>query len=210
MRRFLVAALVVLVLALASLYAASDFLLLHVPGILARLRDPIGPNHPVTWQPGPATPPSGTRPPNVVVIVADDLGYNDLGFGGGGVANGAVPTPNIDSVAREGVEFTHGYAGNATCAPSRAAIMTGRFPTRFGFEFTPAPKAFMKLVAHFNAGSKRPPVYFEEREKDGPPIEQEGLPPAEITIAEELKTRGYRTLGLGKWHLGDTPAMRPN
>ena len=65
---------------------------------------------------------------------------------GGGVAHGAVPTPRIDSIARDGVEFTHGYAGNATCAPSRAAIMTGRYPTRFGFEFTPAPKQFMRLV----------------------------------------------------------------
>ena len=85
--------------------------------------------------------------PNIVVILADDLGYNDLTFAGGGVAHGAVPTPRIDSIARDGIEFTHGYAGNATCAPSRAAIMTGRYPTRFGFEFTPAPKQFMRLVA---------------------------------------------------------------
>ncbi len=209
MRRFLLGALVVAALAFAGLYAARDFLILHVPGILARLRDPIGANRPVTWQAGPATPGSVERPPNVVVIVADDLGYNDLTFAGGGVANGAVPTPNIDSLAREGVEFTRGYAGNATCAPSRAAIMTGRFPTRFGFEFTPAPKPFMKLVARFSAGSKRPPVYFEEREKDVPPMELEGLPASEITLAELLHGRGYRTLGLGKWHLGEAPAMRP-
>ena len=66
-----------------------------------------------------------------------------------------VPTPNIDSIARDGVEFTHGYAGNATCAPSRAAIMTGRYPTRFGFEFTPAPKPFMRLVAALRAPRRR-------------------------------------------------------
>ena len=209
MQRVLLGALAVAALAALSLYAARDFLILHVPGILSRLRDPVGPNHPVVWQAGPATPPSVARLPNVVVIVADDLGYNDLTFAGGGVAGGAVPTPNIDSLARDGIEFTHGYAGNATCAPSRAAIMTGRFPTRFGFEFTPAPKPFMKLVARFSAGSKRPPVYFEEREKDVPPMDQEGLPASEVTLAELLRRRGYRTLGLGKWHLGEAPAMRP-
>jgi len=200
-----------LVTALA-LYLSFDWLALHVPGWLNRWRHPIGASQTVTWQPGPATAaaPPAQRPPNIVVIVADDLGYNDLTFGGGGVAGGAVPTPNIDSIARDGVEFTHGYAGNATCAPSRAAIMTGRYPTRFGFEFTPAPKAFMRLIAHWGHDAARPPVYFADREKDVPPIEQEGLPPAEITIAEELRTRGYRTLGLGKWHLGDTPEMRPN
>jgi arylsulfatase A-like enzyme len=144
-----------------------------------------------------------------VIIVADDLGYNDLTFGGGGVAGGAVPTPNIDSLARQGVEFTRGYAGNATCAPSRAAILTGRYPTRFGFEFTPAPTALMRLVARMGRDQERPPLYFEEREKDVPPFEQEGLPPGEITIAELLRERGYRTLGLGKWHLGEVSPMRP-
>jgi arylsulfatase A-like enzyme len=210
MRRFLLAVVVFALLAAGALYAARDFLILHVPGMLARMRDPVGPNQAVTWERGPATPVSADRAPNVVVIVADDLGYNDLTFAGGGVANGAVPTPNIDSLARDGVEFTRGYAGNATCAPSRAAIMTGRYPTRFGFEFTPAPKPFMKLVARFNAGSKRPPVYFDEREKDVPPMDQEGLPPGEVTLAELLHGRGYRTLGLGKWHLGEAPAMRPD
>ena len=72
-------------------------LLMRVPGIIGRIVDPVGENVPVRWQAGPYAAPSGPRPPNVVVIVADDLGYNDLGFAGGGVANGAVPTPNIDS-----------------------------------------------------------------------------------------------------------------
>ncbi|MFI5316619.1 MAG: sulfatase-like hydrolase/transferase [Myxococcota bacterium] len=209
MRRFLLGGLVFAALAGAGLFASRDYLILHAPGWLGRLRDPIGPTLPVTWQAGPAMPASGDRPPNIVVIVADDLGYNDLTWRGGGVADGAVPTPNIDSLARDGVEFTRGYAGNATCAPSRAAIMTGRFPTRFGFEFTPAPKPFMKLVAHFNENSPRPPTYFEEHEKDVPPMEKEGLPASEISLPELLKTRGYHTLGLGKWHLGEAPPMRP-
>ena len=195
----------------AALYLSFDFLLLHAPGWIGRWRDPIGANRAMVWEPGPATPsvPSASPPPNIVVIVADDLGYNDLTFAGGGIANGAVPTPNIDSIAHTGVEFTRGYAGNATCAPSRAAILTGRYPTRFGFEFTPAPKAFMKLVARWGHDAARPPHYFAEREADVPPMAEQGLPPSEITIAELLKQRGYRTLGLGKWHLGEAPPMRP-
>ena len=110
-------------------------------GMIAHARLPhIEPNHPVTWAQGPADPAPGERPPNVVFILADDLGFNDITFNGGGVVG--VPTPNIDSIGRGGVDFVNGYAGNATCAPSRAALMTGRYPTRFGFEFTPAPVAF--------------------------------------------------------------------
>jgi arylsulfatase A-like enzyme len=185
-------------------------ILLRVPGIVGRLVDPVGENVPVVWQAGPAEAPDGPRPPNVVVIVADDLGYNDLTFSGGGVAGGAVPTPSIDGIARAGVEFTRGYSGNATCAPSRAAILTGRYPTRFGFEFTPAPKTFMRLVAWMRRDEAIPPLYFAEREADVPPLAEQGVPPSEITIAELLKERGYRTLGLGKWHLGESPRFHPN
>jgi arylsulfatase A-like enzyme len=93
-----------------------------------------------------AGPDSGERPPNIVLILADDLGWNDLTFGGGGVADGTVPTPNIDSLAAEGVNFVNGYAANGTCAPSRAALMTGRYGTRFGFEFTPVPPGMTTLL----------------------------------------------------------------
>ncbi len=204
------AAAAVLVLA-AALHLTFDFWVLRIPGVIGRLRDPIAGNQAVTWEEGPAAPvaPPGERPPNIVVIVADDLGYNDLTFAGGGVAGGAVPTPRIDSLAREGVEYTRGYSGNATCAPSRAAILTGRYPTRFGFEFTPAPKAFMKLVARWGEDDENPPRYFEEREVDVPPLDQQGLPPEEITLAELLRPAGYRTLGLGKWHLGEAAPFRP-
>jgi arylsulfatase A-like enzyme len=203
-----------LVIAGLLVRSAAPSLKLYGPGLLSRIMDPIQPNREVTWEAGPSTPgtPSAQRPPNIVVIVADDLGYNDLTWAGGGVAGGKVATPRIDSIARDGVELTAGYAGNATCAPSRAAILTGRYPTRFGFEFTPAPKMFMRLVASMTAeqpGVLRAPIYFEEREKDVPPMEEQGLPPTEITLAELLRAHGYRTLGLGKWHLGETPALRP-
>jgi arylsulfatase A-like enzyme len=180
----------------------------YIPGIVQELRDPVQPNREVTWEEGPAEPaaPADQRPPNIIVILADDLGFNDLSFGGGGVAGGAVPTPNIDSIARDGVVFANGYAGNATCAPSRAAIMTGRYATRFGFEFTPAPPQFAETIATF-AGNGA--VYFEDREKDVPPMDQMSVPKSEIYIPKMLKELGYHTLMLGKWHLGGTDTTRP-
>jgi arylsulfatase A-like enzyme len=200
---------ILLLAALAFWLSRRPEIWIGVPGLVGRIVDPIGANAPVAWQPGPAHAPPGPRAPNVVVIVADDLGYNDLTFGGGGVADGAVPTPNIDGIARAGVEYTRGYSGNATCAPSRAAILTGRYPTRFGFEFTPAPKSFMRLVAWMRRDEALPPRYFAEREDDVPPLAQQGVPQSEITLAELLRERGYRTLGLGKWHLGEAPPFRP-
>ena len=179
----------------------------------------VEPNTPVTWAEGPTTAPAGQRPPNVVFILADDLGYNDISFNGGGVANGAVPTPSIDSIGRDGVSFTQGYAGNATCAPSRAAIMTGRYPTRFGFEFTPAPVAFERMVGtETEAGSLVKPKFFKDRLKDMPPgstapsasaVNTLSMPGSEVTLAEVLKARGYHTLHLGKWHLGGKAGSRP-
>ena len=76
----------------------------YLPGIIAQIRDPIGPSREVVWAKGPDTAevPVEKRPPNIILILADDLGYNDLTFGGGGVAGGAVVTPNIDSIARDG------------------------------------------------------------------------------------------------------------
>src|SRR5262245_17155857 len=111
MRRFLFAALILLVVAGVAAYVNRGTLLMRLPGWLDRIRNPIADTHPVTWQSGDAPPANGKRPPNIVVIVADDLGYNDLSFAGGGVAGGAVPTPNIDSLASDGVTFTHGYTG---------------------------------------------------------------------------------------------------
>jgi len=209
MRKLVIAALLLAALAGAA-WSQRRTILLRAPGVVGRLVDPIGANVSVVWQPGPSEAARGPRPPNVVVIVADDLGYNDLTWAGGGVADGSVQTPNLDGLARAGIEYTRGYSGNATCAPSRAAIMTGRYPTRFGFEFTPAPKAFMRLIAWMRRDELVPPLYFEEREDDVPPMAEQGVPPGEITIAELLRERGYRTLGIGKWHLGESARFHPN
>ncbi|MBF7731367.1 sulfatase-like hydrolase/transferase [Pseudomonas sp. N040] len=166
----------------------------------------------VTWQAAPpaATAQSGKRPPNILLIVADDLGYNDISLNGGGVAGAAVPTPNINSIAQNGIDFSGGYAGNATCSPSRAAMLTGRYPTRFGFEFTSVPMTFSRVIAGFKSKGLHPAIYHAEREASMPPYEQQGVPTSEISIARLLKQADYHTLHLGKWHMGENASMGPN
>ena len=136
-------ALCVLAAAGAGGYWAYEANKYKLPGIVQDWQDPVQPNRAVAWQQGPgaasAGPIGGKRPPNIILIVADDLGYNDISLNGGGVAGGIVKTPNIDAIAREGINFTTAYAANATCSPSRAAMMTGRYPTRFR---SPSPTAF--------------------------------------------------------------------
>jgi arylsulfatase A-like enzyme len=180
--------------------------------LLAEFKVPaVAPNHAVTWDQGPAVAarPAEQRPPNIVVILADDLGYNDITVHGGGVAGGVVPTPNIDSIAHDGVELSNGYAGDATCAPSRAAIMTGRYGTRFGFEFTPAPVAFARVIAMMESGQPHPPVFHDDVVENIPPLDKEAIPASEITVAELLRKQGYHTLHFGKWHLGGAAGSRP-
>lgn len=180
----------------------------YLPGIMSNLRDPIGPYQEIAWQAGPDEAPQGPRAPNIIVIVADDLGYNDISLHGG-VAGGRVQTPNIDALALEGVQVEAGYAANATCSPSRAAIMTGRYSSRFGFEFTSAPVEFSRYISHHDPDALRQPIFHEDRVSQVPPLETLGMPASEITIAEHLRAAGYRTLHIGKWHLGDTAEMRP-
>lgn len=193
-------------------YVGFQHFKIYLPGIIGRMKNPIGPNQEVTWARGPAPAPAtgqaGQRPPNIILIVADDLGINDTTATGTGVV-GKVPTPHIDSIAKTGVRFANGYAANATCSPSRAAMMTGRYPNRFGFEFTAVPKSFAREVTHMGDGPIKP-VFYADRAKEMPPVEKMGVPTGETTIAEALKTQGYRTLHIGKWHLGESPAMQPN
>ena len=173
------------------------------------LHQDYGPTQPTAWQSGPDA--SGDkRPPNVILIVADDLGFNDITHYGGGIADGKVPTPNIDSIAAQGADCRNGYSGNATCAPSRAAMMTGRYATRFGFEFTPTPKQFMKVITNETGRGLLPPgIYHSDRESGLIPYEDMGLPTSEISIAKLMQGAGYHTVHIGKWHLGDSPQFRP-
>ncbi len=174
----------------------------------------IAPTRPLAWQSGPdaAARPPGERPPNIVVILADDLGINDITLYGGGVADGRVPTPNIDRIAKDGLHFTEGYAGNATCAPSRAMLLTGRYPTRTGFAFTPAPPSngrFMSMLR--DDGSDLPPTFWNaEASARLPPMHEQGMPGSEVTLAEMLGQVGYHTVHIGKWHLGNGDEFGPN
>ena len=145
--KWLFGLIVSLVLILALAYPNREGIVMGLAGIALDLSQPVGPNQDIRWSGGvdPQNRSVAERPPNIVLILADDLGWNDLTFGGGGVAGGTVPTPHIDSIAQQGVNFTNGYAANGTCAPSRAALMSGRYGTRFGFEFTPTPPGMMTL-----------------------------------------------------------------
>ena len=208
---------IAIVLAVAAAGAALTYTSwrIYVPGIIGNIISPVGPNRPVTWEEGPATADAapGQRQPNIVVIIADDLGANDVSAFGGGVANGRVQTPAIDSIMREGTALRGGYSSHGTCSPTRAALMTGRHPSRIGFEYTSAPVLFARNIYDVivdERASIAPPIYHADREKDVPPYETMGLPLGEVTIAELLRDRGYRTLMLGKWHLGDVPELQPH
>ncbi|MBD3855878.1 MAG: sulfatase-like hydrolase/transferase [Acidobacteria bacterium] len=201
-----------LMLGVAWIY--QDAILLEIVEIAADRRTPVGPSRPVRWDsgPDPAGRAPAERPPNIVLILADDLGWNDLTFGGGGVAGGSVPTPHIDSIAREGVSFTAGYAANGTCAPSRAAIMSGRYGTRFGFEFTPTPAAMPAVVGRL---SRRMPGRIRqgiqpENAGEQMAFDDMGMPASEITLAELLDRADYHSVHIGKWHLGRTGGMAPH
>ena len=172
----------------------------------------IAENQEVDWSRGPDSAPAGDRPPNVIVILADDLGMNDISTFGGGIAGGLVKTPHIDALAARGANLSQAYAGQATCAPSRAMIMTGRYATRHGFEFTPTPDGMGRILELFyNDGSRPHPMLRDaEAERNTPPMVEQGLPGSEITLAEVLKARGYHTVHIGKWHLGDTEEFNAN
>lgn len=208
-RLLILAALAVAAGALA--YAVRLPILLNVTGLVSDLKNPRAPNRPVPWQQGPGTASvvAAARPPNVVVILIDDMGMNDVSSYGGGMPG--VPTPNIDRLAAEGVRFDRGYAANGTCAPSRAALLTGRYATRFGFEFTPTP-GNMATVAPMLASPDRvhPVIVHPERARDIPDFNELGMPTSELTIAELLRPAGYHSVHIGKWHLGGTAEFRPN
>src|SRR5262245_8858615 len=127
----------------------------------------------LAWAADVAPVSSGTKP-NVIVILSDDVGWAEFGFQG----CKDIPTPNIDSIANSGVKFTSGYVAATVCSPSRAGLMTGRYPTRFGHEFNGGGGEGLGGGGRF------------------------GLPLSEKTIADRLKALGYATCAVGKWHLG--------
>ncbi len=133
---------------------------------------------PRIWQQA-ALAESPERAPNVVLILVDDLGYGELGGYGGT----EIPTPHLDRLADQGIRFTDAYVTASFCAPSRAALLTGRYQTRFGFELNP--------TGAFN---------------DDPAV---GLPTDQRTLADHLRQAGYVTGLIGKWHQGATARFHP-
>jgi arylsulfatase A len=120
------------------------------------------------------------RPPNIIFIYADDLGYGDLGCFGAK----AIKTPNLDRMAAEGLRLTNFYSVAPVCTPSRAALMTGRYAARMGIQ-----QMHLANVLTY--------------------ADQTGLPTNETTVAAALKARGYATAAIGKWHLGHIQPYRP-
>jgi len=125
-----------------------------------------------------ATASGQARPPNIVVIVGDDMGYADIGIHG----SKDIPTPNIDALAAGGIRFTDAYVSGPYCSPTRAGLLTGRYPQRFGHEF------------NLDGGAAN---------------SEAGLPLSETTLADRLKAAGYRTAVFGKWHLGSADRFHP-
>jgi uncharacterized sulfatase len=212
-KHYAIAALVLVVAVAGTAYAFRKQLILYFVANVARDATVVKPHQEITWQVGPAQAdkPASERPPNVVVILADDLGINDLSHFGGGVADGLVPTPNIDSIAKDGAFFRNAYSGTAACAPSRAMLMTGRYGTRTGFEFTPTPAGMSRILPlFFNDGTRPHDIIANPSAGENQlPFAQQGLPGSEITIAELLKDAGYHSMHIGKWHLGNTKEFAP-
>lgn len=174
----------------------------------------VAPHREIAWDQGPDAPDpdADVRPPNIIFILADDLGINDISTFGGGVAGGMVPTPNIDRLAARGAVFSQAYSGTATCAPSRAMLMTGRYPVRTGFEFTPTPDGMGRIVSMVgnDSGSDAPPIIWNRSaDESAVSFAEQGLPGSEFTVAELLKQAGYHTAHIGKWHLGRSEESRP-
>lgn len=147
-----------------------------------------------------AAKPAASQRPNVVVIVTDDMGYGDPSLYG----NRLIETRSIDSIGRDGVTFTDGYASAPLCSPSRAGLVTGRYQQRFGFEQQISNGAFPELQ--------------EVREEDGSLASlqgeaeflRRGVPVSEKNIGEIFRSQGYRTGVVGKWHLGNGADFLPN
>ena len=137
------------------------------------------------------------RPPNVILINCDDLGYGDLRSYG----SRAIKTPHLDAMAAQGVRFTDFHACDSVCTPSRAGLLTGRYPRRMRLDFPlPASTSSLKYKVIYQLGFLSNALGMMDMESE---VGADGLDDFEVTLGEALQMRGYRTAMVGKWHLGD-------
>lgn len=209
MKKVLCGILIALVIGGGLAWANRIELMLYMVKKKSEAEYTVAPNREIAWKQGPATPSDSNRP-NIVMIVLDDVGYNDISAFGGGIAGGRIQTPNIDRFISEGVVFTNSYAGNATCSPSRGMMMTGRYQTTTGYEFTPFPGGMGgSLITIGNSMNNGLPKTLPGLENNMD-FNDQGLPGEEVTLAEILQEEGYHTVHIGKWHMGRTNGMAPN
>tara|TARA_Y100000590_G_C15678796_1_gene998999 strand:- start:12 stop:1664 length:1653 start_codon:yes stop_codon:yes gene_type:complete len=207
--------LIVISFSLVGFIAWQNRVNLLIAGLpmLLEITDPVSAEDPVEWSVGPDRPMANIddRPPNIILILADDMGFNDLSLYNGGAGDGSLMTPNIDALGQEGVIFDNGYAANAVCAPSRASILTGRYSTRFGFEFTPFPAIGVTIAKWIQEIDDPELKAFIDTElaSEMDDIADKGMPSEQVTLAEVLKEAGYYTAHIGKWHLGQIEGSHP-
>lgn len=149
--------------------------------------------------------------PNVIIIYADDLGWNQLSAYG----NKKVQTPNIDAIGKEGVQFSQAYASAPICSPSRAGLLTGRYQQRFGFEFlvpelvsTPVTDPALKEKIRIDAIARKA-VSEKITDTASYKTTRKGIPESEFTIGQLFKQAGYATGAIGKWHVGEADGLKP-
>lgn len=206
-KKIILGAVALLLMVGAVGYAKRMDILLYV--VANRDLPKTHPNRAVTWEKGPEkTAALPADKPNIVFILLDDVGINDLsGFG-----EGIIPTPNIARLAARGAVFTNAYAGHANCAPSRAAILTGRDAASTGYDATPINDGMGRMVAainNYNPMGRPESLYDKAADDANPTFTSRGLPGSEITMAETLRDAGYHTMHIGKWHLGRERGMLP-
>jgi len=177
--------------------------IIYLPGILYKWKNPVLTNQKIYWGKDLKTKVNinskKNKLPNIILIIVDDLGINDL----------SINTPNINSLYQNGANFINAYSAQATCAPSRASIFTGKFPMNIGFEFTPFPKNFIKLAYYLDDNHLRPSVVNLSKLNHLVSMEKMVLPLNYSLISNVLHEYGYYNYFLGKWHIGEVKGYTP-
>lgn len=194
-----------LILLIALVFTTRHVLFIWVVPHLLSVTSPVKQHQPIQWTASQGTT-QETCPPNIILVVADDLGFNDISTP---EHMGWVETPHLHKFAEQGTEY-QAYAAHPMCAASRAAIMTGHSGYEFGFEFTPMPPVMDQVLPFFNRQpyAKTGLKFHTRRQSSTLDPDLRGLPLEAITIPEMLKE--YDSYHIGKWHLGRGPLLPVN